>query len=82
MLLGSSLLDVQTENLLTVTDYTNVEPVGITLPFVWTIDSKSYAISVNLQANDPNYEVEPACVITLVDTKGRTSFNIVIPTES
>jgi len=79
---GSSLLDVQTENLLTVTDYTNVEPVGITLPFVWTIDSKSYAISVNLQANDPNYEVEPACVITLVDTKGRTAFNIVIPTES
>ena len=78
----SSLLDVQSENLLTDIDYTNVEPVGITLPFVWTIDSKSYAISVNLQANDPNYEVEPACVITLVDTKGRTSFNIVIPTES
>jgi len=36
----SSLLDVQSENLLTDIDYTNVEPVGITLPFVWTIDSK------------------------------------------
>ena len=78
----SSLLDVQSENLLTDIDYTNVEPVGITLPFVWTIDSKSYAISVNLQANDPNYEVDPACVIKLVDTKGRTAVNIVNPTES
>jgi hypothetical protein len=78
----SALLDTQSVNLLTDTDYTNVEPVGITLPFVWTIDSKSYAISFNLQANEPNYEVDPACVIKLVDTKGRTAVNIVNPTES
>jgi len=78
----SALLDTQSVNLLTVTDYTNDEPVGITLPFVWTIDSNSYTISVILQANDPNYEVDTACVIKLVDTKGRTAVNIVNPTES
>jgi hypothetical protein len=78
----SYLLDAQIENLLTDTDYTNIEPVGITLPFVWAFDSKSYAMSVNLQANHPNYEVDPACVIKLADTKGRTAVNIVNPTES